>query len=116
MRQIGRMTGCISTPTSSSRPKPTRKASATAPSGTIRPTVSASLSNRKGSMSFSNSGAGPSFNRYISASTRPRTLSTLNTAAVVLVRQLPLTKGAAAPQAMSASTSAIDRLRCCWAR
>ena len=44
------------------------------------------------------------------------TLSTLNTVVVVLARQLPRAKGAAAPQAMSASTSATDRLRCCCAR
>ncbi|MDT4871618.1 hypothetical protein FQZ97_1067540 [compost metagenome] len=50
VRQIGRITGCISTPTSSSKPKPIRNTSARAPSGTISARLSTSLSNRNGNM------------------------------------------------------------------
>jgi len=63
-------------------------------------------------MSFWNSTAGPVPLRYISASTRPSTLSRLNTVLVAEARQVPLMKGEAAPHTMSASTKATASGRC----
>ncbi|MNJ50140.1 hypothetical protein D3C77_454020 [compost metagenome] len=97
VRQRGRITGCISTPMSSSRPKPSRKVRAMAPMGTMRPTDMASLSKRKGRRSGVISQAGPQSATYMMASPSPSSLNRLSSLSMGRARQRPSSSGLMAP-------------------